>query len=94
MMTSSPATQVFNTGDEVVMTRGTYLSSGGSFGVFLRLREDANWADVTARDGTISSHPVEWLAHARDADQVPATGQAAPALPHGDGAAMRKEANG
>ena len=71
MMNVKPATQVFNTGDEVVVTRGSYQSSEGSHGVFLRLREDANWADVTARDGSISSHPVEWLAHSPDADQVP-----------------------
>jgi len=72
MMNVKPATQVFNTGDEVVVTRGTYQSSEGSHGVFLRLREDANWADVTARDGTISSHPVQWLAHSQTAVQFPA----------------------
>lgn len=91
MMNVRPATQVFNTGDEVVVTRGTYQSSEGSHGVFLRLREDANWADVTARDGTISSHPVEWLAHSHDAEQVPASGQMAPALRHDDGAVMRRD---
>lgn len=88
MMNVKPATQVFHPGDEVVITRGTYQSSEGSHGVFLRLREDANWADVTARDGSVSSHPVEWLAHSQDEDQVSVAGKRFPALRHDDGAAM------
>jgi hypothetical protein len=54
-------------GDEVVLVEGTYQ---GTSGVFLRLRDDIKWADITQRDGTIRSHPVEWLAH------QPATGAA------------------
>ena len=50
----------FREGDEVVLAEGTYQ---GTPGAFLRLREDAAWADVTERDGTIRKHPVAWLAH-------------------------------
>ena len=50
----------FREGDEVVLAEGTYQ---GTPGVFLRLKEDTNWADVTERNGTIRSHPVVWLAH-------------------------------
>jgi hypothetical protein len=50
----------FREGDQVVLARGSYQ---GSFGVFLRLREDARWADIAEGNGSIRSHPVEWLAH-------------------------------
>jgi len=60
----------FHEGDEVILTEGTYQ---GSLGVFLRLKDDIKWADITERDGAIRSHPVEWLAHAdmRDALVTP-----------------------
>ena len=51
----------FREGDEVVLAQGTYP---GTLGVFLRLKEDANWADIRERNGDIRSHPVVWLAHA------------------------------
>jgi hypothetical protein len=50
----------FREGDQVVLARGSYQ---GSLGVFLRLREDTRWADITERNGNIRSHPVEWLSH-------------------------------
>jgi hypothetical protein len=50
----------FCEGDQVVLARGSYQ---GSLGIFLRLREDARWADITERNGSIRSHPVEWLSH-------------------------------
>jgi hypothetical protein len=50
----------FLAGDEVVLAEGTYQ---GTPGVFLRLKEDINWADITERNGSIRSHPVAWLAH-------------------------------
>jgi hypothetical protein len=53
----------FRQGDEVVLANGTYQ---GTLGVFLRLREDVKWADITERNGSIRSHPVAWLAHAAD----------------------------
>ena len=50
----------FREGDEVVLAEGTYQ---GTQGVFIRLREDVNWADVTERNGSVRSHPVAWLHH-------------------------------
>jgi len=44
----------------VVLANGTYQ---GTLGVFLRLKEDASWADVAERNGAVRSHPVIWLAH-------------------------------
>jgi hypothetical protein len=61
MMNTRPDGQTFREGDEVVLARGTYP---GTLGVFLRLREDVNWADITERNGDVRSHPVKWLAHA------------------------------
>jgi hypothetical protein len=51
---------VFHEGDKVVLAEGTYQ---GTPGVFLHLEPDTKWADIKERDGTIRSHPVEWLAH-------------------------------
>jgi len=67
MMNTIPA-PAFHEGDEVVLANGTYQ---GTLGVFLRLKEDAKWADITERDGSIRSHPVEWLAHSAGA--IPAS---------------------
>jgi hypothetical protein len=50
--------EVLHEGDEVVLRAGTYQ---GTPGTFLRLREDANWADVAERNGVIRCHPVAWL---------------------------------
>ena len=61
MMSTRLAGAAFREGDEVVLASGTYP---GTLGVFLRLREDANWADITERSGRVRSHPVAWLAHA------------------------------
>ena len=44
MMSTRPAGPTFREGDEVVLAHGTYQ---GTLGVFLRLREDVNWADIT-----------------------------------------------
>jgi hypothetical protein len=30
-------------------------------GIFLNLKEDVEWAAVGEPDGTVSSHPVEWM---------------------------------
>lgn len=62
MMNTRPAGSGFREGDEVVLADGTYQ---GTPGVFLRLREDVNWADITERNGSIRSHPVAWLAHSK-----------------------------
>lgn len=54
----------FREGDEVVLAQGSYQ---GTLGVFLRLKEDVNWADITERSGAVRSHPVIWLAHSATA---------------------------
>jgi hypothetical protein len=59
MMGTIPAARAFHQGDEVVLANGTYQ---GTRGVFLRLKDDVKWADITESDGSIRSHPVEWLA--------------------------------
>ena len=58
------AHSAFQEGDEVVLAGGTYP---GTLGVFLRLKEDANWADIRERNGEIRSHPLIWLAHSAKA---------------------------
>lgn len=60
MIRTKTAVSTFREGDEVVLAAGTYE---GTLGVFLRLREDENWADITERNGRIRCHPVVWLAH-------------------------------
>jgi hypothetical protein len=60
-MMSIRSGSIFREGDEVVLAQGTYP---GTLGVFLRLKEDVNWAEITERNGDARSHPVLWLAHA------------------------------
>ncbi len=55
----------FRAGDDVVLAEGTYQ---GTDGVFLGFREDANWANIRERDGSVRSHPVAWLAEAAAAN--------------------------
>ena len=50
----------FRAGDRVVLAEGTYQ---GTPGVFVKLREDVNWADIQELNGTVRSHPVSWLQH-------------------------------
>jgi hypothetical protein len=61
MMSARPVGPAFHEGDEVVLAEGTYQ---GTPGVFLRLTKDANWADISERNGSIRQHPMAWLAHA------------------------------
>jgi hypothetical protein len=68
MMSTCPVGPTFREGDEVVLAEGTYQ---GTLGVFLRLREDVNWADITERNGSIRSHPVAWLDHSTSALRSP-----------------------
>ena len=58
MKSNRPVGTEFREGDEVVLAEGTYQ---GTLGVFLRLRKDVNWADITERNGNVRSHPVAWL---------------------------------
>lgn len=64
MMSTRPAGSTFRVGDEVVLAHGAYQ---GTSGVFLKLREDVNWADFTELNGNVRSHPVTWLAHTASA---------------------------
>jgi len=50
----------FQAGDNVFLAEGPYQ---GTPGVFLKLREDVNWADITERNGKVLRHPVKWLRH-------------------------------
>jgi hypothetical protein len=59
-MNNRPVGTAFHEGDEVVLAEGTYQ---GTQGVFMRLKDDAKWADVTERNGNVRSHPVAWLDH-------------------------------
>jgi hypothetical protein len=61
MTSTQPAAIKFREGDPVVLAHGSYQ---GTPGVFLRLRCDANWADITESNGEVRTHPVVWLAHA------------------------------
>ena len=61
MISTRPEGPQFHPGDEVVLAQGSYQ---GTLGVFVRLKEDANWADITERNGSVRSHPMAWLAHA------------------------------
>ncbi len=60
MIETTAGTPVFNEGDRVVLAHGGYM---GTPGVFLHLRADPKWADITESDGSVRAHPVEWLAH-------------------------------
>ena len=60
-MTSIKTAGEFREGDEIELATGSYQ---GTPGIFLRLREDVRWADITERNGKVRCHPVEWLAHA------------------------------
>ena len=67
MLSHRPVRTAFREGDEVVLAEGTYQ---GTLGVFIRLRKDINWADITERNGSIRSHPVAWLDHSPGAIPV------------------------
>ena len=58
MMSNRPVGTIFREGDKVVLAEGTYQ---GTLGVFVRLKKDVNWADITEPNGSIRSHPVAWL---------------------------------
>ena len=53
--------ELFKEGDGVVLVAGPYE---GTPGVFLRLRADVRWADISERNGRTRCHPVSGLAHA------------------------------
>ena len=65
MTSTRPADTTFREGDEVVLAQGPYP---GTLGVFVRLKEDVNWAEITERNGDVRSHPVIWLAHSTNCE--------------------------
>ena len=69
MTSARPAGPTVREGDEVVLAQGSYQ---GTLGIFVRLKEDVNWADITERNGSIRSHPVIWLANSATA--IPGSG--------------------
>lgn len=54
-------TAEFKDGDQVVLADGTYQ---GTVGVFIRFKQDVNWAEIRERGGVVRCHPVVWLQHA------------------------------
>lgn len=60
MLDDKTDASTFHEGDMVVLDQGTYQ---GTPGVFVRLAEDVNWAEIRVSDGSLWSHPVVWLAH-------------------------------
>ena len=59
-MITTLAGSEFRDGDSVVLAEGTYQRTPG---IFLRLKNDPNWAGIIERNGNIRRHPVAWLAH-------------------------------
>ena len=55
----------FHPGDAVVLANGPHKYVHG---VFLNLKDDVEWAAIRESNGTVSSHPVEWMEsyHAHD----------------------------
>lgn len=66
MSNIKPVVPQFHEGDEVVLVEGSYQ---GTLGVFIGLKDDAKWADIRERDGSIRSHPVEWLSPSSGPDK-------------------------
>jgi len=50
----------FRAGDNVVLAEGTFQCTPG---VFLKLTDDVNWAEIKEYNGIVRSHPVIWLRH-------------------------------
>ena len=53
-------TAEFKAGDNVVLAEGAYQDTPG---VFIRLRQDVNWAEIEQCNGVVRCHPVAWLQH-------------------------------
>ena len=54
-MLTTTAAPIFDEGDQVVLAHGGYM---GTLGVFLHLRKDPKWADITENDGSVRS--IRW----------------------------------
>jgi hypothetical protein len=52
----------FRAGDDVVVAQGPFQCTPG---VFVKLTDDVNWAEIKEYNGIVRSHPVIWLRHSR-----------------------------
>ena len=52
----------FRAGDEVFMSEGPHKYVHGQF---LALKDDVEWGSIKESNGTVSSHPVEWMSSYR-----------------------------
>lgn len=63
----------FRAGDEVVLAEGPHKYVHGTF---LELNDDVEWAAIKESNGTVSSHPVEWMSSYREPlSYLPLTGR-------------------
>ena len=53
----------FRAADDVVLAEGTFQCTPG---VFLKLTDDVNWAEIKEYNGIVRSHLVIWLRHSQD----------------------------
>src|SRR4051794_23710538 len=53
----------FVAGDEVVLSQGPHKYKQG---IYLGLKDDVEWAAIEESNGTVSSHPVEWMSRYRE----------------------------
>ena len=53
----------FVAGDEVVLSQGPHKYKQG---IYLGLKDDVEWAAIEESNGTVSSHPVEWMSSYRE----------------------------
>ena len=74
MVHTETGAATFHEGDEVILVAGTYQ---GTLGIFVRLRDDVGWADITDRNGEVRSHPVAWLGHSAEGGRSSANAAAA-----------------
>ena len=71
-MNATASSSPFRGGEEVVLIGGSHqepvcalrAKPYGTPGVFLSVRQDPKWADITERNGAVKSHPLQWLGHA------------------------------
>lgn len=64
----------FHAGDAVVLASGPHKYVHG---IFLNLKDDVEWAAIRESNGTVNSHPVEWMESYREPDSSNASSGAA-----------------
>ena len=48
----------FHAGDQIFLAEGPHKYVRG---IFMRLKDDVEWAAIKETNGAVSSHPVEWM---------------------------------